>query len=211
MPIQLPWPPVMQMFRPHVTMRGPGISPRSTSRRRAMSTPHGAPTSRIDVTPDAQDPARSRRADRTAFSAGVSARSTDSGSGEVPSRQTWECAFMSPGAIVRPVEVEDHRAVAPRRRGPAAEISTMRPSSMRTSACLGSDAATVHDADAAQEQRGAPLALRASALMPRSRRAPRVVVDPVPVELDAEARARSAGACSPRRRCRAAPPFSPRP
>ena len=74
--------------------------------------PPGAPMSRIAVTPWFRASSR-RLAERTAVSAGTSAWSSFSGSGDA-SRQMCACAFMSPGVIVAPARSSDRGT---RRRG----------------------------------------------------------------------------------------------
>ena len=126
-----------------------------------------------------EDLAAAAPADRTAFVAGVSSRRTASGSGEVPSRQICEWAFMRPGVIVRPVERPDSSAPSGAAMSPP--IARIRPPAMRTSA-----------RSARTPRPSTTRALRRSSerrsLRRAHERALRVVVDPVPVELDAETR-----------------------
>ena len=82
----VPWPPVIVITRPAVSIRGPRISPRSSIRRSAMSM---WPTSAnvADGGHASLDGLAQARADRMAVSAGSSAARTAPGSAE-PSRQT---------------------------------------------------------------------------------------------------------------------------
>ena len=110
---------------------------------------------------------------------------------------------MRPGVIVRP---STSSSSAPSGRAISPPIRWIRPSGDQDVGPFGANAAAVDHAGVAQDQR-CPLTVAGRP----STDALRVVVDPVPVELDAETRARRQVLVALGVEARAALPFTPWP